>query len=116
MPQKDRSPEGLRALAGDYMRDAEESLERTDIGEMERQIEQCRLYELAYNLLIQVAIMTADKQLLKLASEQAAKWATNMRSATTKRKNDIVPSLVKAVTGGATWAEAVKALKKREED
>ncbi len=116
MPHKDRSIAALKQRATDYMRQAEESLERTDIGEMERQIEQSRLYELAYNLLQQVAIDDSDPRLLKFAGEQASKWASNMRQATTKRRNDIVPALVEAVTGGATWSEAVKRLKLLEAD
>lgn len=114
MPQGTRTVESLREKAADHMRLAEQALERTDLGEMERQIEQCQQMELAMCVLQQVAIMTGDDKLLKFSGEQATKWAVNMRGATTKRRNDIVPVLVETVTAGASWAEALRRLKDRE--
>ena len=104
MPQEDRSPQSLKELAADHMRDAEESLERTDLGEMERQIEQCRHMELSMVLLQQAAVIDSDDKLLKFAGEQATKWATNMRAATTKRRNDEVPRLLRAMEKRKNWA------------
>ena len=108
--------DALRAEAANNMRAAEAVLRDESLGEMERQIEQSRLMELAYCQLQQVAIATDDTMLLRIAADNAQKWAAHMRSATTKRKNDIVPLLVQAVTDGASWSEAASALAKRQSE
>jgi hypothetical protein len=82
---------------------------------MERQILQCQHMEQYCSVMTQVALIEGDNGLLKTVGEQATKWATNMRAATTKRRNDIVPVLVEAVTAGASWSEAVKSLANREQ-
>jgi hypothetical protein len=97
------------------MADAEAVLLRDDIGEMERQIQQAQHMELAFNLLQRVAVLEGDNAMLKNCAEQASKWAGHMRSATTKRKNDIVPELVEAVTKGASWSEAAKRLAEKQQ-
>ncbi|MEL6706274.1 MAG: hypothetical protein AAFP15_18555 [Bacteroidota bacterium] len=104
----------LREQATGLMADAKRALEDRSRGEMDRAIEQSTLMEEAYNLLQQVAIIECDDRLLKMASEAASKWAINTRSATTKRRNDIVPQLVEAVMSGASWSEAAEALSARE--
>ncbi len=114
MPSKAERVELLQLEAAQHMADAQEVLRREDLGEMKRQIAQCGHMEQAYNKLQQVAILTNDKALLKTTGEQATKWATNMRAATTKRRNDVVPILVNAVAGNATWSEALKDLKAKE--
>lgn len=117
MPQtKAERIESLELEAAQHMADAQEVLRRTDLGEMERQIEQCQHMEQAYNKLQQVAILRGDKALLKTTGEQATKWATNMRAATTKRRNDIVPILVRTVASNASWSEALRDLKALEEE
>lgn len=114
MPSKAERIEQLELEAAEHMADAQDVLRRTDMGEMARQIAQCQHMEQAYNKLQRIAILQGDKALLKTTGEQATKWATNMRAATTKRRNDVVPILVEAVAGNATWSEAVKRLKERE--
>lgn len=86
--------EQLRQEAARFVQLSREVLDRTDIGEMDRQIECCRLREKAMGYLEEVAILTKDAALLKYAGEQASKWAGHMRSATTKRRNDEVPRLI----------------------
>ncbi len=108
------STKDMREKAGQHMADAESVLHETELGEMERQIEQCRHMELAYCLLQQIAVIDADKQLLKFAGEQATKWATNMRAATTKRRNDEVPRLIRAMEDRKQWARDLLSLEEDE--
>lgn len=105
MPQEDeRCVATLKEQSAAHTRAGEESLKRTDLGEIERQILHCGHRELAMNLLEQAAILDDDFKLLKFAGEQATKWATNMRAATTKRRNDEVPRLIEAMNDRKQWA------------
>ncbi len=108
MPQEDSGSTGasLKDKASEWMRRAEHVLEQTEMGEMERQIEQARCMELAYNCLQQAAVLgEIDIAALKLAGDYAAKWSTTMRGATTKRRNDEVPKLIEAMKDRRAWAQ-----------
>lgn len=104
----------LRKKAAADMARAEKQLKRSDVGEMERQIAQAQHMELSFNYMQQAAIVEGDNALLKNSAEQASRWAGHMRQATSKRKNDLLPLLIAALTGGASWSEAAKTLKERE--
>lgn len=97
----------LRLRAEEYLERAERVLEDESLGEMERQIEECRLNELSCNMLSRAAILADDPQLLKLASEQGVKWANAMRAATTKRRNDEVPKLIEDMQDRRKWAQTL---------
>jgi hypothetical protein len=117
MPQDDdRSVAALKERAQECFRAAEAALMRTDIGEMERAIEEARQKSLGFNYLEQAAIEDDDFKLLKHAGEQSTKWATAMRQATTKRRNDIVPQLVELLMSNAAWSTAAKALSLKQDD
>ena len=103
----DRTVEELKALAQAYVFEAEAVLQNTSLGEMDRQIEQCRLMELSCCVMQQLAIKKGDGALWKSSGEQALKWATNMRAATTKRRNDEVPRLLRAMADRKKWARAL---------
>ncbi len=104
----------LRKRAQTEIAKADKLLRNTELGEMERQIEQSRLMELAMNDMVQAAILTEDRSALKLASDQASAWAAHTRSATTKRKNDLVPKLVEAMANRKEFARQLMAIE--EED
>lgn len=101
----DRDVDDLRELSMECFRAAEAAMRRADLGEMERQIEEAGHKELGYDYLVQVAVLTGDHALLKQAGEQAVKWATAVRSASTKRRNDEVPKLIDAMKDRRAWAQ-----------
>ncbi|MEL6705771.1 MAG: hypothetical protein AAFP15_16005 [Bacteroidota bacterium] len=105
----------LREQAAQHMADAETVLRNEELGEMEAQILQSRLMERAYNLMQQVAIIEGDERLLKMASEAASKWATNTRAATTKRRNDEVPRLIRAMEDRKAWARKLMGIEEEDE-
>lgn len=116
MPSKAERIEQLELEAVQHMADAQEVLQRTDLGEMERQIQQCQHMEQYCNKMQQVATLGRDKQLLKMIGEQATKWATNLRAATTKRRNDEVPRIIRAMEDRKKWARELLALEEEDED
>ena len=94
----------LRKKSQAHIAKAEKVLRDLSLGEMERQIEQSRLMELAFNYLAQAAIIEEDTNLLKHASENASKWAQHCRAAATKRRNDEVPRIIEAMSDRRQWA------------
>jgi hypothetical protein len=59
------------------------------------------------NKMLRVATLKGEYALVKTLGDQAAKWATNLRAATTKRRNDEVPKLIQAMENRKEWARTL---------
>lgn len=100
----------LRKRAQAEIAKADKLLRDIKLGEMQRQIEQSRLMELAMNYMAQAAILDNDRAALKLATDAASQWAQHTRAATTKRRNDEVPKLIEAMTNRGEFAKRLLAI------
>lgn len=101
----------LRDRALGLMQQAEGILADPELGEMERQIRQAALMERACNLLHRRAILTGDEKSAKEYGSQAIQWAGAQRAATSKRKNDLMPLVIKAIYQQGVESEQLKKLK-----
>ena len=104
----------LRKRAQAEIAKADKLLKNTELGEMERAIEQGRLMELAYNYMAQAAIIENDSRALKLANDAASQWCQHVRASSTKRKNDLVPQLVEAMANRKEFARQLMAIEEDE--